>query len=243
MYRMEWPRIEHAVQHAPDYMIQVVNYWFGLRNHPFWTASDKCPYQWYAMYGACLDIWKWWDQQNIDAGDDSDRTITQESVRNSAIDRRHRAYEQRSACEVEHQYSTFYGRIIGRDNIQPDSSTTLQLHEYTSTTPWQVGDDLSFVVRTYKSFGSPRSDQAGHGAIPFQTWIHWIHQANLRPSSQQWAGHDLWPSSSPSTSSVTPQSPFPSVALKNIGDVAYAYVQDIGLPSKAAAYYQSVSYI
>lgn len=238
---MEWPQIERTAQHAPDYIVQVVNYWFGLRNHPFWTASNNCPYLWHAMYRACLDTWKWWDQQNADVGDDSDRTITQEFFRTLAIDRRHQTYGPPSASEVETRYPAFYGRIFGRDNIRPDSSTTLPLFE--SIPPRQVGDNFSFVVCTYESFGSLSSSQAAQGAISFQTWIHWIHQVNLQPSSKQWAGHDLWPSSRPSTPSLRQDLPWSSFALKNIGDVAYEYVKDIGLPYKAAAYYQSVSYI
>lgn len=239
MYRMEWPQIEHTAQHAPDNIIQVVNHWFGLRNHPFWTASDKCPYQWYAMYGSCLDIWKWWDQRNADVGDDGGNNSSWSSVATNA---RLRGYELPSTYHSGNQYSTFYGRIVGRDDIRPDSAT-LHLHEYTSTTPLQVGDALSFVTRTYRSFGIPRLEQIEQGAIPFQTWIHWMHQVNLQPSSKQWAGHDLWPSSSYSISSLTLNSPSQAVALRNIGDVAYAYVKDIGLPYKAASYYQSVSYI
>lgn len=238
---MEWPKIEHTAQHAPHYIIQVVNYWFGLRNHPFWTTSNKCPYQWYAMYGACLDIWKWWDQQNTDVGDDSDRTINQESFRNSAIDKRHRAYGPPSASQVATRYPTFHGRVVGRDNIRPDSSTTLQPHDGISTTPWQIGGDLSLMLRTYKSFY--RQDHAMQVAIPFQTWIHWIHQVNLQPSSNDWAGHNLWPSTGPCTASLTSHLPFQAVALESVGDVAYEYVKDIGLPYQAAAYYQSVSYI
>lgn len=237
---MEWPQIEHTAQHAPDHIVQVVNYWFGLRNHPFWTVSEKCPYQWYAMYRACLDTWKWWDQQSADVEDDSDRTITQESFRNWAIDRRHRTYGPPSASQVETRYPTFYARIVGRDNLRPDSSITLQLYEYT---PRQISDNFSFVVCTYKSFGRPGSNQAAQGAISFQTWIHWIHQAHLQPSSKQWAGHDLWPSSSTYVSSLTQDLPWSSFALKNGCEVAYEYVKDIGLPFKAAAYYQSVSYI
>ncbi|EEA26670.1 hypothetical protein EYB25_002294 [Talaromyces marneffei] len=246
MYRMEWSQIEHTVQNAPDYIIQVLNYLFGLRNHPFWTASDKCPYQWYAMFGACLEIWKWWDQQNADVEVDSDKTMRRgESSKDPlATHTRHRGYELPPSSQDEHQYSTFYGRIIGIDSIRPDSSTTLQLHEYTSVTPWQVSDDLSFVTRTYKAVVSPHSDQTGQGVIPFPTWIQWMHQVNLhQPSSKQWAGHDIWPSSSSSALPLTPNPASPSVALKNIGGVAYAYVEDIGLPCKAAAYYQSVSYI
>lgn len=240
---MEWPQIEHTAQHAPDYVVQVVNYWFGLRNHPFWTASDKCPYEWYAMYRACVDTWKWWDQQSKDVEDDSDRTITQEFLRTLAIDRRYFEHAAPSASHVETRYTAFYGRTVERDNIRPDSSTMLQLHKYPSTVPTLVGDNFSFLVRTHKSFGSPRSNRAAQGAISFQTWIHWMHQVKLQPSSKQWAGHDPWPSGSPSVSSLTQVSPWSSFALKNIGDVAYEYVKDIGLPDKAAAYYQSVSYI
>lgn len=238
---MEWAKIEHMVQNAPNYIIQVVNYWFGLRNHPFWTASDKCPYQWYAMYGACLDIWELWDQQNTDVGEDSDRTMIQEYFRNSAIDRTHRDCGPPSVSQIATRYPTFHGRFVVRDSIRPDSSITLQPHDHMFTTPCQIGDDLALMLRTYKSFCRP--DQTMQVAIPFQTWIHWIHQVNLQPSAKHWAGHDLWPSDSPSTATLSPHLSFQVVASESVGDVAYEYVKDIGLPYKAAAYYQSVSYI
>lgn len=241
MYRMEWAKIEHTVQHAPNYIIQVVNYWFGLRNHPFWTASDKCPYQWYAMYGACLDIWKWWDRQNTEVGDDSDGTITQESSRGSAISRSYRVYVPPSTSQVETRYPTFHGRVDGRDSIQPDSSITPPPGDHIFTTPWQISGDLSLMLRTYKSFCSP--DKTMQAAIPFQTWIYWIHQVNLRPSAKHWAGHDLWPSNSTSTTSLNTHLPCQAVSLESVGDIAFEYVKDIGLPYKAAAYYQSVSYM
>lgn len=231
MYRTEWPQIEHMAQHAPDYIIQVVNHWFGLRNHPFWTAGDKCPDQWFAMYGACLDIWEWWDKQSRDAGDDNNKTTT-----NS----RHRAHDPSSASQVATRYFTFDERVVKRDDRQPESSTTLQLPENTFDTPSKGGDNLSFVVHTYRSFAKPRPNQAGQRAIPFQTWIH---QVSLQPPSKQWAGHDLWPSTSPSPSYLALRLPSQELVLKNIGEVAHEYVQDIGLPYKAAAYYQSVSYI
>ncbi|KAI7975673.1 hypothetical protein EIK77_004028 [Talaromyces pinophilus] len=183
------------------------------------------------------------DYISKDVEDDSGRTVTQELLRTLAIDRRYFEHAPPSASHVETRYPASYGRIVERDNIRPDSSTMLRPHKYPSTPPTLVDDSFSFLVRTYKSFGSPRSNRAAQGAISFQTWIHWMHQVNLQPSSKQWAGHAPWPSGSPSVSSLTQGSPWSSFALKNIGDVAYEYVKDIGLPDKAAAYYQSVSYI
>lgn len=60
---MRLSEIREIVDHAPDYIINVANNLFGLQNHPFWKASDKSLCQWYAMYGACTDIFTWWNTQ------------------------------------------------------------------------------------------------------------------------------------------------------------------------------------